>query len=66
MKIKERIEKKAFQVAWADKIKLAPESLEVEINYRLPEPVVNSVGAGTYSISMHQLYLRHGWSRSIA
>lgn|GEM_PF-2694589 len=28
------------------KIKLAPENLVADINYRLPEPLVNSLGAG--------------------
>ena len=31
---------------WVDQIQLTPETLEVEINYRVPEFVVNRVGAG--------------------
>ena len=39
-------EKKRLLAAWIDKIELAPESLEVEIRYKIPEPVVDRVGAG--------------------
>ena len=39
-------EKKQFLRLWVDQMKLAPESLEVEVDYKIPEPVVNSVGAG--------------------
>ena len=39
-------EKKRLLSAWIDKIELAPESLEVEIRYKLPEPVVDRMGAG--------------------
>ena len=37
-----------FQVVreWGQKAQLAPETLQVGITYRIPEPVVNSVGAG--------------------
>ena len=35
---------------WVSETKLAPERLEVEINYRIPEPVVNRMGAGALSI----------------
>ena len=38
---------------------MSPETLEVEINYRIPEPVVVNMGAGIYSlfrtIKIHQL-----------
>ena len=40
-------EKKRLLSSWIDKIELAPESLEVEIRYKIPEPVVDSMGAGT-------------------
>ena len=39
-------EKKRLLSAWVDKIELAPESLEVEIRYKIPEPVVDRMGAG--------------------
>ena len=39
-------EKKRLLAAWIDKIQLAPESLEVQIRYKIPEPVVDRVGAG--------------------
>ncbi|MBI2842386.1 MAG: recombinase zinc beta ribbon domain-containing protein [Armatimonadetes bacterium] len=39
-------EKKRLLSAWIDKIELAPESLEVEIRYKIPEPVVDRMGAG--------------------
>ncbi len=38
-------ERKKLVRLWVDEIKLAPEHLEVEITYKLPEPVVNSVVA---------------------
>jgi len=47
--------------SWVDHIKLAPGSLEVEISYRIPEPVVNSLGAGACFVSMHQSCLERGW-----
>ena len=39
-------EKKHLLRIWVDEIKLAPETLEVEISYKIPEPVVDSMGAG--------------------
>ena len=39
-------ERKRFVCLWVDEIKLAPETLEVEIHYKIPEPVVDSMGAG--------------------
>ena len=42
----EPAEKRQLLRAWVDQIKLAPETLEVEINYKIPEPVVDSMGAG--------------------
>ena len=39
-------EKKRLLSAWIDRIQLAPESLEVEIRYKIPEPVVDRMGAG--------------------
>ena len=40
------VEKKRLLSAWIDKIQLAPETLEVDIRYKIPEPVVDRVGAG--------------------
>ena len=54
-------EKKQVLKSWVDHIKLTPETLEVEINYRVPEFVVNRLGAGTLSVNLHQSYLLHGW-----
>ena len=34
-------------------MKLTPERLEVEMSYRIPEPVVNSVVAGAGFAAMH-------------
>ena len=34
-------------------MKLAPERLEVEVTYRIPEPIVNSVVAGACYVAMH-------------
>ncbi len=39
-------EKKRILKAWVDKIELLPNSLEVEIRYKLPEQVVDRMGAG--------------------
>ena|GEM_PF-5128898 len=39
-------EKKRLLAAWVDKIELAPETLEVEIRFKVPEPVVDKVRAG--------------------
>ncbi len=39
-------EKKRLLASCIDEIKLAPESLEVEFHYKLPEPVVDNMGAG--------------------
>lgn len=39
-------EKKRMLSVWVDKIELAPETLDVEIRYKIPEPVVDSMGAG--------------------
>jgi hypothetical protein len=38
-------ERKKLVRAWVQEMKLAPERLEVEITYRLPEPVMNCVVA---------------------
>jgi len=40
------VEKKLLLRKWVGEMKLAPERLEVEITYRVPEPVMNSVVAG--------------------
>ena len=39
-------DKKRLLRTWVEEIRLAPERLEVEITYRVPEPVMNSVVAG--------------------
>jgi site-specific DNA recombinase len=39
-------ERKRLLRAWVQEIKLAPDRLEVEITYRVPEPVMNIQGAG--------------------
>lgn len=39
-------ERKRFLNLCVDEIKLAPETLEVEVHYKIPEPVVDSMGAG--------------------
>ena len=39
-------EKKRLLGLWVDEMKLAPETLEVEIHYKIPEPVVDRMGAG--------------------
>ena len=42
----EMLDPKRLLRAWVDKMTMAPESGEVEIRYRLPEPLVKSVVAG--------------------
>jgi hypothetical protein len=54
-------ERKQFLRLWVDEIKLAPETLEVEVHYKIPEPVVDSMGAGALSVSMHQWSWPRGW-----
>jgi len=49
-------EKKRLLSAWVDRIQLAPESLEVEIRYKIPEPVVDSMGAGAAFVAVDELY----------
>ena len=44
-----------------DRIQLAPETLEVEIRYKIPEPVADTVGAGALSVSLHQSFWQRGW-----
>ena len=39
-------EKKQLLRTWVAEIELAPEKLEVEITYRLPEPIMNTKVAG--------------------
>lgn len=48
-------ERKSVLRSWVDKVKLVPESLAIEIDYQVPEPVANSMGAGTLSVAMHQV-----------
>ena len=42
----ENAETKRFLMEWVSKIQLAPEALEADIRYKIPEPVVDSMGAG--------------------
>ncbi|HUV04727.1 MAG TPA: hypothetical protein VMX94_06430 [Armatimonadota bacterium] len=58
-------ERKQILRSWVDHIRLTPETLEVEINYRVPEFVVNRVGAGACFVRLHQWYSRRGWSGGI-
>lgn len=44
--VADQAEKKRVLAAWVDKVELTPETLEVEIQYKIPEPVVDSMGAG--------------------
>lgn len=39
-------DRKRIVRSWVEEIKLAPDRLEVDITYKLPEPVMNGVGAG--------------------
>ncbi len=39
-------EKKRILRAWVADMKLTPEQLQVDITYRIPEPVMNGVVAG--------------------
>ena len=34
-------------------VRLALESLEVEIRYKIPEPVVDRMGAGAWFVAIH-------------
>ena len=52
-------ERKKLVRAWVQEMKLAPASLEVEITYQLPEPVVNCVVARASFVAMH--YALGGW-----
>ncbi len=38
-------QRKRFIRSWGQEIKLAPERLEVQITYQIPEPVMNSLVA---------------------
>ena len=55
-------ERKALIRQWVGDIKLAPEALEVEITYRVPELFNNQLGAGACYINMHQWCWRRGSS----
>jgi hypothetical protein len=43
----EPAERKRLLRTWVQDVKLAPERLEVEITYHIPEPIMNGVVAGT-------------------
>ena len=58
-------EKKQLIRACGDKIKLVPDSLEVEITYKLPEPVVIHVVAGGYWVAVQNLIGVHLMRRFI-
>jgi hypothetical protein len=38
--------------AWVEKIELAPEDLEIEIRYKVPEPVADRMGAGALAVAI--------------
>lgn len=44
-------EKKQLLRTWVDEITMAPDSLTVDIRYRIPEPLVNTVGADSVVIA---------------
>jgi hypothetical protein len=46
-------EKKKLLRIWMQDIKLAPESLEITLTYRLPEPVMNRLVAGAHFVANH-------------
>jgi hypothetical protein len=62
----EMAERKKLVRAWVQEMKLAPERLEVEITYRLPEPVVNSVVARVVPPRRENLRSRLGGIMSLA
>jgi len=45
---------KKFLRSWVDEIKLAPERLEVDITYKVPEPFVNNLVAGACYVIIHK------------
>jgi len=47
------VEKKQLLRKCVEEIRLAPERSEVEITYRIPEPVMNSMVAGARSLPLH-------------
>ena len=47
------VEKKQLLRKCVEEMKLAPERLEVEITYRIPEPIVNDVVAGARYVPLH-------------
>ncbi len=47
------VEKKQLLRKCVEEVKLAPERLEVDITYRVPEPVMNSVVAGARYVPLH-------------
>jgi hypothetical protein len=47
----EPAERKRLLRTWVQEVKLAPERLEVEITYQIPEPVMNGVVAGAGFVS---------------
>jgi len=48
-------ERKALVRAWVQEMKLAPASLEVEITYQLPEPVMHCMVARAGFVAMHNV-----------
>ena len=52
------LEKKRLLGAWVNQIQLAPEALEAEIRFKIPEPVVDSMGAGACSEAFNKHLLQ--------
>jgi len=51
-------ERKQIIRTWVSEMKLAPEELEVEITYRLPEPFMHSVVAGAGFVALEKTRTR--------
>lgn len=49
-------DKKALLRLWVPEMKLAPEQREVEITYRVPEPIMNNLVAGVLSRTNHNAF----------
>ena len=49
-------ERKLIMRTLVDDIRLAPEELVVDVTYRLPEPMVNNMVAGTYDDVIHEFF----------
>ena len=51
----EAVERKQLLRSWVQEMRLAPEDLEIEINYQVPEPVMNRVVAGACYAAIHHV-----------